>query len=533
MKYFDSVIVDNVNKNVFDLSHEKKLTGNMGELLPILCMEIIPGDTFEVKSEILTRFMPLLAPVMHRIDVYTHYFYVPNRIIDQYFEEFITDPEIQGGQNLRPLITIDDTTKASFVKGRLPDYLGIPPIGSGANVVRSIDISAHPFLAYANIWNEFYRDQNLQTELDLETYVDTLLSDSGDTTVIDLLTQLRFRAFEKDYFTSCLPWAQKGTPIPLPIGTSAPISYVVTGTTLLKDSTGGISTISHDAQPVLNVPGGGVAYLADGDYNPDIINIDNSSNLIADLSNATGVTLNDLRRAEAIQKWMEKNARGGNRYIETLLVHFGVRSSDARLHRPEYLGGGKNPVIISEVLQNSQSTEVSALGEMAGHGLSIGQSNGFKKYFEEHGWIIGLLSILPRTQYSQGINKSFLYESKEEMYWPSFSQLGEEQVKMDELYIDWETAQIEPYFGYQSRYAHLKHFSSNVAGDFRDSLEFWGCHRIFDEEPALNEEFIVANEDCLHRIFALESPDADKIVIQCFNNVKATRPIPYFNNPTL
>lgn len=537
MKFFDSVLLTQPKHNVFDLSHEVKLTCNMGELVPILLQEIVPGDKviYGANSEILTRFMPMLAPVMHRIDIFTHYFYVSNRIIDQYWEEFITGEDIGGLQNLMPKLQIDSDTGLYFVKGRLPDYFGVPPtVDDTGTETQAIQINAHPFLAYAAIYNEYYRDENLVTEIDIPALVDAILADPSDLNAVNALTTLRIRAWEKDYFTSALPWAQKGTAVPLPIGVSAPVIWAnnAAGTNQFVRDDSGAQIDPNLLTPNLNYikTGVGQNQLTDSDSGGDKRFLDLGESHIADLSNATGVTLNDLRRAEAIQKWMEKNARGGNRYIETLLVHFGIKSSDARLHKPEYLGGGKNPVVISEVL----STDGANTGEMAGHGVSIGRSNSFGgKYFEENGWLIGIMSILPRTQYTQGLNKHWLHESKEDYYWPSFAQLGEQEVDIKELYVNYYGANSTTPFGYQSRYAELKHGQSRVAGEFRDTLEFWGCHRIFGSAPTLNQAFIECNEDAIQRIFAIQDPDEDKIVVQCINNLKMARQIPYYNIPTL
>lgn len=525
-KIFETFKIDAPNKNMFDLSHESKLTFNMGELVPFYKAEVLPSDKFSVDSTVLLRFQPMLAPIMHRIDIYTHYFYVPNRLITEDWEDFITGGVDGDLTPTLPTVTIDNGSKASFYKGTLANYLGVPPVESGAIVSNPIDISALPFRAYQKIYNDYYRDQTLTAEIDIELASDTVI------------TTLRKRAWEKDYFTSCLPWTQRGDEVTLNIGDSAlhqvrtdelyPISSYVRNK---LDNT----AASNATFGTIGV--GGQLTTTGGDTDGFTQYIDNSGVMETDLSSATSTTINELRRAFKLQEWLEAMARGGSRYTEQLKVIFNVQSSDARLQRPEYLGGGKQPMTVSEVVSTAAVREFDSndirtpQGQMTGHAISVGKSNSFTRRFEEHGWVIGIISVLPRTGYSQGIEKCWLRESKEEYYWPQFAQLGEQEVLNKELYHDYEGAADEGVFGYQQRYIEYKYQFDKIAGDFVDDFEYWHLNRKFTSQPTLSTEFIEC--DASHRIFAVTDTNIDKIFGQIYNRVKAERPIPYFNIPTL
>lgn len=519
MSIFNNILVNRQRTNAFDLSHEKKLTMSMGRLVPIMCQEVLPGDKFKASSEIFIRLQPLLSPVMHRVNVYTHYFFVPNRLIWDSWEEFITGGEDGLSQLTPPQIRINSGNYTNFGVGSLADYLGVPAFES--DPTNNIDINALPFRAYAKIYNDYYRDQNLQEEIDLA-------EDSE-------IAELRFRAWEKDYFTSALPWAQKGGEVTLPLGGTAPIQLrdditQFTTNILNPDGTAAgdelLNLYSHDADT-----GGATLHIApDGTTSTaEKRAIDNSYILEADLTTATATTINDLRRAARLQEWLERNARAGSRYIEQIFSHFGVKSSDARLQRPEYLGGAKKPVVISEVL-SSVALEGQPQGTMTGHGVSVGKSNRFKRRFEEHGFIIGIMSVVPRTAYQQGLNKMFFRNDKLNYYWPEFAQLGEQAVQNKELYFDpVDPAAGEETFGYQSRYAEYKYNQSTVHGEMRTTYDFWHMGRIFGAAPSLNSTFIEALPT--ERIFAVQQQDT--LIVQIFNSVQAQRPIPYFNTPTL
>lgn len=525
---FQQIVGNKPKRNVFDLSHERKFSMNMGELIPILCEEVIPGDTFRLNSEVLIRFAPMLAPIMHRINVYTHFFFVPNRLIWDEWEDFITGGR-EGDKNpLMPKIIVDQFS-AKLDIGELSDYLGFATISSTPS--GGVKVNAMPFRAYALIYNEYYRDQNLEEEINI-------LKGSGDT-ANSLLLDKQTRAWEKDYFTSALPWTQRGGEVSLPISGNANVVYNQTGEThvMRNYATGnqaldGPVTTNNTANPEFN------AALTTNGTEP--INYDPNGTLEADMSSVTATTIEELRKATKLQQWLERNARGGARYIEQILSHFGVRSSDARLQRPEYLGGGKTPVTISEVLQQSGVQDVSGdiinttpLGEMGGHGISVGSSHRFKKFFEEHGQVVGIMSVLPKSAYMQGTRKHLLKNDKFDYFFPEFAQLGEQPVDIRELYDDY-TKTAEQTFGYQSRYAEYKYIPSTVHGDFKDTLSFWHMARDFAAEPVLNNDFIKAEN--IERIFAVTTSEQQanpKLWVQVYHNFKAIRPIPKFNNPSL
>lgn len=514
MNIFGSILANKPKKNVFNLSHEVKMTANMGGLYPFYMEEVIPGDSFKVNSEIMMRLQPLVAPVMHRVDVFTHYFFVPNRIIWDEWEDFITGGEDGLASVIQPTVTLEDSSKNNFQSKSLSDYLGIPPMDVTVTYDSSIDISVLPFRAYTKIYNDYYRDQNLEDEI--------------DTSLNANVVALRTRAWEKDYFTSALPFAQKGGAVTLPLQGEAPI---ITEYDSLSNSPTFIKTDGTivGAQGALdNAADGSIQNLTNATAN---LAYDPQGTLKADLTQATSVTVEELRQSIRLQEWLERNARGGTRYIEQIYAHFGVMSSDARLQRPEYLGGGKQPVSISEVL-STVDLEPNPIGTMAGHGISVGKSNRFSKTFEEHGYILGIMSVMPRTNYQQGIHKTWSRQDKLDYYWPEFAQLGEQEIKNKELYVDYlATSTPDSTFGYQSRYAEYKYGVSRVAGDMRGNLDFWHFGRKFDVEPALNNEFI----KCYPRkdAFAVTADSEDELIIQIFNRVKAIRPMPYFNVPTI
>jgi len=513
MSNFQRAMTRRPSKNAFNLSHERKQTMNMADLVPFYVQEVIPGDSFRVKSEVLMRLSPLVSPVMHRVNVTTHYFFCPNRILWDDWQNFITGGEDGADASVLPQKNIGPENSWTMEKKTLWDYMGLPVV-DGA-IAHDTQINELPFRAYQMIYNEYYRDQNLQDKI----AIDTSSAENG----ISQLMVMRQRNWEKDYFTSALPFAQKGQPVTAPIGLtydSNPIGTDGVGNNLAPNTT-------------LNIGADGAAITAPTGSAFVLENID---------PDQTGINIEDLRTAVRLQEWLEKNARAGSRYIESIMAHFGERVPDYTAQRPVFLGGGKQPVTISEVLQTGQTTvdggdphtnfEPSPQGNMAGHGISVGKTNGFNAKFTEHGFIIGIMSVLPRTAYQQGKERFWDKTDKFQYFWPEFAQLGEQEVLNKEVYMDTANpANDDLTFGYQSRYAEYKYTQSKVAGDFRDNLAFWHLGRIFDTPPALNSTFITANprED----IFAIEDETEDHLYVQIYNDVKAVRPIPIHNVPTL
>jgi hypothetical protein len=505
---FNSVQVQKPKKNVFDLTHDVKLSGKMGNLIPVLVNECVPGDTFQLGCDSLIRFAPLTAPVMHRMDVSVHYFFVPNRIVWDNWEKFITDANTQ---HVLPYLTTDvlEPQYQNQWTSNLPkfaDYMGVPPIANGQT---NVQINALPFAAYQAIYNEYYRDQNLIPEVDYK------LNDGDNANGwnnVNKWYRMRNRAWEHDYFTASLPFAQKGTAVDIPIGQiedNVPVNvYRANDVTL----TGNPINITVDGvnvnQP--NIP-------------PDTLWAETEG------LDVGATTINDLRRAFRLQEWLEKNARGGTRYIENILMHFGVRSSDKRLQRPEYITGVKTPVVISEVLNTTGENAGLPQGNMAGHGVAVSTGKYGTYFCEEHGYIIGIMSVMPKTAYQQGIPKTYLKNDPLDFFWPSFAHIGEQPVTNNEIYA--YTATGNETFGYVPRYAEYKFSPSRVAGDFRTTLDYWHLGRIFANQPALNQTFIECTPEQCDRIFAVQSEE-DYLYCHVLNKIRAVRPMPKFGTPT-
>lgn len=500
-----------VKYTAFDKSHDKKLSLNMGKLVPVMLEEIVPGDKYSVQSEVMLRLAPMLAPMMHRVNCYMHYFFVPNRLVWNEWESFITGGRDGTEAPIAPRITLNNTHKDKFLHGSLADYLGVPTFATAPGTIsQDLILSALPFRAYQLIYNEYYQDQNLTTPIDFSLNSGSIT----DPNEILRLTALRQRAWEKDYATSALPWTQRGDEVDIPI-TKDYLSQSIVKNASTGAPYGNASQLGSDA-------------LGGLDDNLSV------SLRIENLDSAE-FTINELRRSARIQEWLEKTARTGSRYVEQILSHFGVKSSDARLQRPEFLGGGRTPIVISEVLNTIAEATPSTyepLGTMGGHGISVGATNKFARKFEEHGWILGIMSILPKTAYHQGIHKSFFRFDKFDYYWPEFAQLGEQEVKNQEIYYDPTGSKASlGVFGYQSRYAEYKYSNSSVHGDFRDATDYWHMGRKFTSPPDLNTSFVMS--DPTHRIFAVTDPDVHKVYAQIYHKVKAVRPMPFFNIPQL
>ena len=499
MKPFNRVGGLHPGRSVFDLSYQKLFTCDMGQLIPIMCEEMIPGDKFEVGNDIVIRFQPLVAPVLHEINAYVHYFFVPTRLMFDNWSNFITGGI--DGNDTSALPRFIPSIPAHNSIGSLWDYFGFPV---GVNPVGAYPLS-FPWRAYNMVYNHYYRDETLIPEVGVDSYA-----------VLN-------RAWEKDYFTSALPWQQRGTAPALPIS-------------------GSTQAVFHGAVEQGNTANALFYHYAAGSPGTHVLQSDASvnpatdfrdvwlKNNSVDLSSATTFNVADLRLAFQIQKWMERNARGGVRYTEFLQSHFGVSPRDDRLQRPEYLGGSKSPVIISEVLQTSSTVSGSPQANMAGHGITVDRTYACKYTAQEFGVIIGIMSVMPRAVYTQGINRQWLRTSRYDYPFPEFANLSEQAITQAEVYAtDGNAAENTKIFGYQGRFDELRYKPSMVCANLRTDMKYWTLARDFTSAPGLNSDFVTCNPS--KRIFAVTTTPG--LIVSVGNRIKAIRPIPVQSNPGL
>lgn len=455
-----------MKRSKHSLSNYKLLTCDMGKIVPVGLTEVLPGDSIQHHTSALIRVSPLVAPVMHPVIVRFHHWFVPNRLTWDGWEDFITGgPDgIGGSAGAYPVLTAG---VGGFGVSSVPDYLGVPP------TVANLSICAMPIRAYNLVYNEFYRDQDLVNE-----------RTEDDVSVAPV-------AWEKDYFTSARPWPQKGPEVAMPLGGAAPVASPA-GTPVQFDMGGFQSQIGGVP------PGVEAVWLAGPAQNGAGARV--IGGLEADLSAASAVGVNDVRRAFAIQRYQEARAQYGSRYTE-YLRYLGVRSSDARLQRPEYLGGGKQTIAFSEVLRtgNESAATTAPIGEMSGHGIAAMRSRRYRRFFEEHGFVVSVMSVRPRTIYEQGLHRMWSRRAKEDYWQKELELIGQQEVYNREVFVDGTAADADV-FGYQDRYAEYRHTPSDVCGEFRSTLDYWHMARLFAARPTLNASFV--NCDATKRIHA-------------------------------
>ena len=505
---FRSVRALHPARSVFDLSYSKLMTCDMGQLIPVMCDEVVPGDIWQVGNESVVRFQPLVAPILHEINQYVHYFFVPYRILWEDWEEFIT-----GGIDGESEAVLPRWTDPNTEQGSLWDFLGFP-VGITPAGALPIDF---PRRAYNLVYNEYYRDETLQDEVAEDNQI------------------ILNRNWSKDYFTSSLPWQQRGVSPALPIeGTShaiwsAGIPFTFTGSAVWPAGGSALSNMAHNSplpdegggtRETLNnnsVSGGGTITKA---------SLDNNT---VDLSSAITFDISDLRLAWQIQKWLERNARAGVRYKEFLISQFGTSPRDDRLQRPEYIGGSKSPIIVSEVLQTSSTDATTPQGNMAGHGISVSQAFAGKYRAEEFGLIIGIMSVMPVPMYQQGIDRQWLRRSRYDFPFPVFVNLSEQAIEQAEIYATNVEADNTKIFGYQGRYDELRIKHNTVVSQMRDLFDYWHLGRKFTSAPLLNSDFI----KCVPRKDVFAVPSEPGLIVSFGNLIKAIRPIPIQAEPGL
>lgn len=538
---FNSVQVKTPPHSKFNMTHTHRMSFKMGKIVPFFFEECAPTDYWQIKTDTLIRFAPLQTPVMEMFDVLIEYFFIPYRLLWDDFEDWI------AGQSIRLPPSMDNwgdgITPVTIENSSLHDYLGVVP-GQIYMEAEANDFNCFGHLAYQKIWFDWYRDQNHQYEGEdwfKDWQIKTTTTLPIDLTDVDLgrkWATLRNRAWSPDYFTTALPWAQKGSAILIPFGEFTDVDVYTEGAgdgseqgsvyrrIITEDpvGTGNFTQFQNAAGP--NTPSSRLKTAGE-----DLITyIDaRQSGYKAETSMLAvpSPTINELRRAEAVQKWLELNARTGTRYNEFVLGNFGRKTKDARLDRAEMIGMQRAPVIVSEVLQTATTAE-GTLGDMGGRAITATDGQFYKWTCHEHGCIIGNITILPRAAYFQGMNKKFWRKSHFDYPVPLLSQIGEQAIEIRELYYIGELDN-KTTFGYTPRYSDWKYSQNRISGDFRTTLDDWHYARKFATEPALNEQFLTYSND--NRIFAV-TEDIDNIYAQLLIMAEVDRALPFYGTPT-
>lgn len=518
LSILNKVRIPKPNKSVFDLSYSKAGTMRFGEVVPTYVEHTVPGDVFELGCSSFVRLDPLSAPIMGNIQVDTFFFYVPFRVIWDDFEEFITGGRLGVDSPIVPYfpsgVAVDGYNYLESDRLLLQLKQSFYDVKTKKYVIPQSHALAHR--AYWKIIDDYFRDQNL-----MDSYFEPssgspkLTCSSGEVALVSTRNLGLFKPFNaawaKDVFTSALPFPQRGSAISLPVN--------------------GVIEFQNEYGVPSNITG-----LTDGEGNLSLVtNLFNSLNGSLTVTDLSSFRIEDLREANVIQRWLEISAISGNRYKEAMLAHYGVDIKDSRLQRPEYLCGMSTNVMVSQVTQQSETTDSSVLGDYAGHGLAAGTMKRRTVFCPEHGLIIGLSCIRPKAQYSQGINRNFLKSDKFDFYFPEFQNLGEQEILNAELYST-GTSTDKSLFGYGPRYYEYKMRNDEIFGDLSGDLAFWAPQRKFSSAPALNLDFVTvnpANESSLNNIFAVTGSTVDPFKVVFQNHVKAIRPMNKWSNFSL
>ena len=517
---FSQVPKAEIPRSSFDRSSGRKTTFNAGYLVPIFCDEVLPGDTFNLTATFFARLATPLHPVMDNMRLTSFFFFVPFRLLWDNWQRFMGEQD-NPGDSTDYLVPQMLAPVGGYAVGTIYDYFALPSQVAGY---------AHwsfPFRAYNLIYNEWFRDQNLQNS------VTVLKGDTNDPTAT--YTLLR-RGKRHDYFTSCLPWPQKGPGVDIPLGTTAPIvglGIPGAGAAVASGGSFGVTSGSDITAGTPVWPTTTVAAQIQA-QTTGVASNTNRPQVFADLTNATAATINQLRQAFQVQRLYERDARGGTRYTEIIRAHFNVVSPDARLQRPEYLGGGQSPINLYSVPQTSASdTQPTPQGNLAAYGTVSGSNHGFTHSFTEHGIIIGLVSVQADLNYQQGLERFWSRRTKFDFYWPALSHIGEQAVLNKEIFTQ-GTAADDQVFGYQERYAEYRYKPSTITGEFRStfaqSLDTWHLAQDFASLPALNANFIVDNPP-IERVVAVT--DEPQFIMDSFFRLRTARPMPVYGVPGL